>query len=73
MPPIQTLRLAPVTLLLTAGVPLLPPPDFLLPAVAQTVFENQERKAEGDRSFNHSNKRYSGRSKFEMKEESRCN
>lgn len=46
MQPIQTLRLATVSLLLTAGVPLLPIPDFPLPAVAQTV---RDRKAEGDR------------------------
>ncbi len=43
MQPIQTLRLAAVTLLLTAGVPLLPAPNFLLPAVAQTT---PERKTE---------------------------
>ena len=49
MPPIQTLRLAAVTLLLTAGIPLLPMSDPLLPAVAQTV---QDRQAEADRLLN---------------------
>ncbi|MEX0267663.1 CHAT domain-containing protein [Leptolyngbyaceae cyanobacterium UHCC 1019] len=44
MQPAQTLRLAAVTLLLTAGLPLLPAPDFLLSAVAQTA---PNRKAEG--------------------------
>ena len=43
MQPIQTLRLATVTLLLTAGLPLLPIPDSF-PAVAQMV---SDRKAEG--------------------------
>jgi CHAT domain-containing protein len=46
MPPAQTLRLVAITLLLTAGFPLLPVPDLLLPVIAQTV---SDRKAEGDR------------------------
>ena len=55
MPPTQTLRLAAVTLLLTAGVPLLPvrlsaqveaTSNPLLPAVAQTF---SDRKGKGDR------------------------
>ncbi len=54
MQPTQTLRLAAVTLLLTAGLPLLPAPDshsadaqgILLSAVAQTV---SDRKVGGDR------------------------
>jgi tetratricopeptide (TPR) repeat protein len=58
MQPIQTLRLATVTLLLTAGFPLLPAPDFLLPAVAQTVFENQNRIAEADRLLKQGNQQY---------------
>ncbi|MBM0742923.1 hypothetical protein JOY44_15125 [Phormidium sp. CLA17] len=45
MQPAQILRLA-VTLLLTSGFPLLPPPDSLLPAVAQTTSNKQ---AEEDR------------------------
>ena len=50
MQPIQTLRLAAVTLLLTAGFPLLPIPDFLLPAVAQAQ-TTADRKAEANRLF----------------------
>jgi CHAT domain-containing protein len=46
MQPIQTLRLAAVALLLTAGFPLIPAPDFLLPALAQT---SPDRKTEADR------------------------
>lgn len=46
MPPIQTLRLAAITLLLTAGFSLLPTPDSPLLAAAQTM---RDRKAEGDR------------------------
>ena len=43
MQPIQTLRLAAVTLLLTAGLPLFPAPNSLPPVAAQTA---PERKAE---------------------------
>jgi CHAT domain-containing protein len=58
MPSIQILRLAAVTLLLTAGFPLLPAPDFLLPAAAQTV---QDRKAEADRLLEQANQRFQSR------------
>ncbi len=51
MPPIQPLRLAAVAFLLTAGLPLLPAPNFPLPAVAQTMRDSptemlRQRKAE---------------------------
>ncbi len=49
MQPIKILRLAAVSLLLTAGVPLLPAPVSPLPAVAQTMFKKQDRQAEANR------------------------
>jgi CHAT domain-containing protein/Flp pilus assembly protein TadD len=54
MQPAQTLRIATVSLLLTAGFPLLPTPDSLLPAIAQTVRDSpterlRQRNTEGDR------------------------
>ncbi len=55
MQPIQTFRLAAVTLLLTAGLPLIPVPNSLLPAVAQTV---QDRKAEADRLLKQGDQQY---------------
>ncbi|MEX0269165.1 CHAT domain-containing protein [Leptolyngbyaceae cyanobacterium UHCC 1019] len=50
MQPIQTLRLAAVTLLLTAGFPLLPTPDFLPPAVVQAQ-TTADQKTEANRLF----------------------
>ncbi|MEX0270507.1 tetratricopeptide repeat protein [Leptolyngbyaceae cyanobacterium UHCC 1019] len=44
MQSIQTLRLASVTLLLTAGLPLLPAPNSLLSAVAQTVGDSSTER-----------------------------
>jgi CHAT domain-containing protein len=56
MPPIQTIRLAAITLLLTAGVPLLPIPDSPLPAIAQTA---PDRKAEdGGKALQEANRLY---------------
>ncbi|MEX0268377.1 CHAT domain-containing protein [Leptolyngbyaceae cyanobacterium UHCC 1019] len=57
MQSIQTLRLAAVTLLLTAGVPLLPAADFLISAVAQAQ-TTADRKAEANRLLQQGNQQY---------------